>query len=225
MAIQTRTVLKTYFNTGDKPTETQFVDLIDSSLNLTDGGTLTGVLSSSLVSSDYSLIAHSASFNHVKVKGSISASNVHIDADTLFIGGTSFSKSNLDDLKAGRSIAATETVEGISLKKSFKNSADSTTFIRMSDSGKAWHYVGNKPILKLAYAADVGIINVGENIGAGFVSLDSATKLSAGAGNPNIIETTFTIPNNMNYQLIGPEVSVSSSISVGEGSLLYITQP
>ena len=95
----------------------------------------------------------------------------------------------------------------------------------MSDSGKAWHYVGNKPILKLAYAADVGIINVGENIGTGFVSLDSATKLSAGAGNPNIIETTFTIPNNMNYQLIGPKVSVSSSISVGEGSLLYITQP
>jgi len=225
MAIQTRTVLKTYFNTGDKPTETQFVDLIDSNLNLTDGGTLTGVLSSSLVSSDFALIAHSASFNHLDVKGSITASNVHLDAETLFIGGTSFSKSNLDDLKAGRSIAADEVVDGVTLKKSFKNSADSTTFIRMSAAGKAWHYVGNKPILKLAYAADVGIINVGENIGTGFVSLDSATKLSAGAGNPNTITATFTIPDNMNYQLIGPEVSVSSSISVGEGSLLFITQP
>ena len=197
MAIQTRTVLKTFFNTGDRPTEENFVDLIDSNLNLTDGGTLTGVLSSSLVSSDFALIAHSASFNHLDVKGSITASNVHLDAETLFIGGTSFSKSNLD----------------------------STTFIRMSDAGKAWHYVGNKPIFKLAYAADVGIINVGENIGTGFVSLDSATKLSAGAGNPNTITATFTIPDNMNYQLIGPEVSVSSSISVGEGSLLYITQP
>ena len=42
MATQTGTTLKTYFNTGDQPTEAQFVDLIDSNLNLTDGGTVTG---------------------------------------------------------------------------------------------------------------------------------------------------------------------------------------
>ena len=219
MAIQTRTVLKTFFNTGDRPTEENFVDLIDSNLNLTDGGTLTGILSSSLVSSDFAIIAHSASFNY------ISASHIDTDATSISIGGERFTKSNIADLKAGKSIAVAETVEGVSLKKSFKNSADSTTFIRMSDAGKAWHYVGNKPIFKLAYAADIGIINVGENMGTGFVSLDSATKLSAGAGNPNTITSTFTIPNNMNYQLIGPEVSVNSTISVGEGSLLFITQP
>ena len=40
MAAQTGTTLKTYFNTGDQPTEDQFGDLIDSSLNLTDGGTV-----------------------------------------------------------------------------------------------------------------------------------------------------------------------------------------
>ena len=93
----------------------------------------------------------------------------------------------------------------------------------MSDAGKAWHYVGNKPIFKLAYAADIGVINIGETNTT--VNLDGATKLSAGAGNPNTITATFTIPDNMNYQLIGPEVSVNSTISVGEGSLLYITQP
>ena len=32
MAVQTRSVLKTYFETGDKPTATQFGDLIDSAL-------------------------------------------------------------------------------------------------------------------------------------------------------------------------------------------------
>ncbi len=47
MATQTGTTLKTYFNTGDKPTEAQFVDLIDSNLNLTDGGNATGIISSS----------------------------------------------------------------------------------------------------------------------------------------------------------------------------------
>jgi len=217
MAIQTRTVLKTFFNTGDRPTEENFVDLIDSNLNLTDGGTLTGILSSSLVSSDFTLIAHSASINY------ISASHIDTDAESISIGGERFTKSNIADLKAGRSIATTETVDGVALKKSFKNSADSTTFIRMSDAGKAWHYVGNKPIFKLAYAADIGVINIGETNTT--VNLDGATKLSAGAGNPNTITATFTIPDNMNYQLIGPEVSVNSTISVGEGSLLYITQP
>ena len=42
MSAETRTTLKTYFNTGDKPTETQFGNLIDSNLNLTDGGTVAG---------------------------------------------------------------------------------------------------------------------------------------------------------------------------------------
>ena len=31
MAQVTKTVLKTYFNTGDLPTESNFIDLIDSS--------------------------------------------------------------------------------------------------------------------------------------------------------------------------------------------------
>ena len=34
--------LKAYFNTGDKPTQTHFEELIDGSLNLNDGGTVTG---------------------------------------------------------------------------------------------------------------------------------------------------------------------------------------
>lgn len=38
MSQQTRTVLKTYFNQGDKPTEQQFVDLIDSLLHKTEDG-------------------------------------------------------------------------------------------------------------------------------------------------------------------------------------------
>tara|TARA_R110001583_G_scaffold19137_1_gene75256 strand:- start:104 stop:775 length:672 start_codon:yes stop_codon:yes gene_type:complete len=42
MSTQTVTTLKTYFNTGDYPNESQFHDLIDSNLNLTDGGTVVG---------------------------------------------------------------------------------------------------------------------------------------------------------------------------------------
>ena len=42
MSAETRSTLKGHFNTGDKPTEAQFANLIDSGLNLTDGGTVAG---------------------------------------------------------------------------------------------------------------------------------------------------------------------------------------
>ena len=42
MATQSVSTLKGYFNTGDQPTESQFADLIESNLNLTDGGTISG---------------------------------------------------------------------------------------------------------------------------------------------------------------------------------------
>jgi hypothetical protein len=37
-AIEPRSILKSYFETGDVPTQQQFADMIDSSLNLTDDG-------------------------------------------------------------------------------------------------------------------------------------------------------------------------------------------
>ena len=40
MATTSRATLKGYFNTGDTPTEGNFQDLIDSALNLQDGGTI-----------------------------------------------------------------------------------------------------------------------------------------------------------------------------------------
>ena len=48
----TRDNLKGYFNTGDVPTESNFEDLIDSNLNLTDGGTVTGTFTIGGIQSD-----------------------------------------------------------------------------------------------------------------------------------------------------------------------------
>ena len=42
MAEQDVTTLKTYFNKGDKPTETHFHDMLESYLNKQDGGTVAG---------------------------------------------------------------------------------------------------------------------------------------------------------------------------------------
>ena len=56
MAKVTRTVLKTYFETGDKPTEAQFASLIDSNLNLDDGGFVSGSITiGSQVTSSFSI--------------------------------------------------------------------------------------------------------------------------------------------------------------------------
>ena len=48
MAVQDATTLKSYFNTGDVPTESQFADLIDTidskgAGGVTDHGALTGL--------------------------------------------------------------------------------------------------------------------------------------------------------------------------------------
>ena len=43
MSILTRSVLKSFYETGDKPTQAQFSALIDSSLNLYDDHSLLGL--------------------------------------------------------------------------------------------------------------------------------------------------------------------------------------
>ena len=39
MAKQNRTTLKNYFQTGDKPSQAQYADLIDSKVNLSESNT------------------------------------------------------------------------------------------------------------------------------------------------------------------------------------------
>ena len=76
MAQKTRPILKEFFQTGDIPTEGQYVDLIDSGLNLAENNTgdiqLTGnITASGNISSSSTLIA-----NEVNVIGNITASNI-----------------------------------------------------------------------------------------------------------------------------------------------------
>jgi len=52
MSEQTTTTLKTYFNTGDKPTEAQFSNLIDSFQNFSDSGLKSRVVGKKVLFSD-----------------------------------------------------------------------------------------------------------------------------------------------------------------------------
>jgi len=252
------------------------------------------------------------SFDWIKATGGITASNLYLDDNTLYIGGTAFSKQNLDDLKAGKSIS--DVKPGDAFKKSFTNSADSSSFIRMSDSGKVWHYVDSAPVLKLT----AGLINIGDfvstvevgvagigggvisgrqlivtgsggitiqgpttlgdqgitggmvvtgstvisgsfettgsfvvgnlldllanygavgiptgsgegGVSAGDINLDGQVNVNdlllllAGFGNPNCIGSDLTIPQNTNYQLVGPEISICAGTTVTVGTNSYLT--
>ena len=76
MAKQNRTILKNYFQTGDKPSQTQYADLIDSKVNLSESNTgditltgklnLTGDITSSNISASGNIIANSGSFNYIE---------------------------------------------------------------------------------------------------------------------------------------------------------------
>ena len=75
---------------------TQFGDSSDDTHTFTGHITASGNISQSSTST--------GSFGHIKVSGSITASNVQVDAGTLFIGGEPFTKQNIKTLKQGRTL-------------------------------------------------------------------------------------------------------------------------
>ena len=81
MSHQNRTTLKSYFNTGARPTQEQFADLIDSSLNLVDNGIFDegGNLG----------LGHSNPSSRLSVKGSVTVSpnNDSAPGNGLFVHG------------------------------------------------------------------------------------------------------------------------------------------
>ena len=82
MSQQNRTTLKSYFNTGSRPTQEEFADLIDSSLNLTDDGIFDdgGNLG----------LGHSSPASTLSVNGNVTVSPNNDDApgNGLFVHGT-----------------------------------------------------------------------------------------------------------------------------------------
>jgi len=238
---------------------------------------------------------------------------ITIGTGSISFDGTAFRAADISDLKAGKSIATDSD-------KKFVNSADSTTYIRMGTSAKAWHYINDQPVLKLGIGGiiigdgstniEVGTAGIGGgnggvrtlNItGSGGVTIEGPTTLGsqgitggmvvtgsseisgscvvsgsfestgsfvvgnlldllanfgqvgiptgsgeggvsagdinldgnvnvtdlllllAGFGNPNCIMSDLVIPQNTNYQLTGPEISICSGVTLTVGTNSYLT--
>ena len=121
MAQQNRTILKNYFQTGDKPSQTQYADLIDSKVNLSESNTgdiiltgklnLTGDITSSNISASGNIIANSGSFNYIESINKIRHTGdinteIGFASDTVVIkannretfrGGSNFTRVGNDD--------------------------------------------------------------------------------------------------------------------------------
>ena len=123
MAKQNRTTLKNYFQTGDKPSQAQYADLIDSKVNLSESNTgdielrgniniLEGnITASGNISASGNILADSGSFNYIESINKIRHTNdinteVSFASDTVVIkannretfrGGSNFTRVGNDD--------------------------------------------------------------------------------------------------------------------------------
>tara|TARA_R110001592_G_scaffold9961_2_gene52135 strand:+ start:234 stop:1391 length:1158 start_codon:yes stop_codon:yes gene_type:complete len=84
MAKQNRTILKTYFQQGDIPTQGQYADLIDSQLNLNDGGTQ--ILSGSISASNFVSSAGISLAGTISSSGNLEIGNITSSAGVSIAG-------------------------------------------------------------------------------------------------------------------------------------------
>ena len=90
MGKQTRSTLQGYFNTGDKPTEQQFADLIDSNLNLNDGGSVSGSLKVVNLSAATASFHTSGSLSKIRLAATLGSGSLFISGSVNKIGGGKF---------------------------------------------------------------------------------------------------------------------------------------
>ena len=75
MAIQTKTVLKSYFETAKQPTEQNFVDVFDSVLTTSGDQSITGSLTISGSGANLNVLGHITSSGNISASGTIFANN------------------------------------------------------------------------------------------------------------------------------------------------------
>ena len=193
MAKQNRTTLKNYFQTGDKPSQAQYADLIDSKVNLSESNTgditltgklnLTGDITSSNISASGNIIANSGSFNYIESINKIRHTN-DVNTEVGFSSDTVQIKAN-----------NRETFRGGS---NFTRLGNDDTVTQISGSSVKF----NSPINTTSTITSTGNISSSGNIIAETGSFDNGIILKAPNGN----QFRFTIDNSGHLSLTGSAV-------------------
>lgn len=211
MTAQTRSVLYTYFETGDKPTQNQFQDLIDSSLNVTD-------TSSQAINSDVAMLGNASVSGNFAVGGNFTINGSFDIPQNLNVSGaatlgslTVAGQTNLVNTAVVGTVSAVD-IYGVSFRASnFVN----TPFISFST---------NQGIIGTTTDDDAAVGSVGEYIEAsaadGTISMTANTAKTVAyiALSPG----DFDVYGNISFT---PEASTTISQILGGISVSADTMP
>ena len=207
MSAESRSTLKGHFNTGDKPTEAQFANLIDSGLNLTDGGTVAGIAifsshitASGNISASGTIIANSFQSTTGEELDLTSDANIDINAVTVDIDA-----SDNITLDAADDIAlTTSTADGLITLHSAHTAGQAILIDANANAGS---------ILDI----DAGIIDIdvqaGTTLNTTSLTVTSATGTAAGGGIDAVSPT-------INVSRIGRDIVTEVFIDIGAGLIL-----
>ena len=120
MTKQTKGKLKTYFESGKRPNQGQFHNLIDSSLNLleTDLQTVSSAVSASSFKSD----SHITASGDISASGDIKSRNIALDGDITSSGHLSDSSDKKAALKYSQDLLNKVTVlEQLTMDKKYRS--------------------------------------------------------------------------------------------------------
>jgi len=203
MAKQNRTTLKNYFQTGDKPSQAQYADLIDSKVNLSESNTgdielrgniniLEGnITASGNISASGNILADSGSFNYIESINKIRHTN-DINTEVSFASDTVVIKAN-----------NRETFRGGS---NFTRVGNDDTVTQISGSSVKF----NSPINTTSnIVTSLNITATGTITSTGNITSNSGTGSFAGGvvlTAPNGSKFRFTINNSGHLSLTGSAV-------------------
>ena len=197
MAKQNRTTLKNYFQTGDKPSQAQYADLIDSKVNLSESNTgdielrgniniLEGnITASGNISASGNIIANSGSFNYIESINKIR---------------------HTDDVNTEVSFASDTVVIKANNRETFRGGG---VFTRLGNDDTPTRISGSSIMFNSPINSTSNIITTLNVTATGNITSNSGTGSFAGGvvlTAPNGNQFRFTINNSGHLSLTGSAV-------------------
>ena len=189
MAIVTKAILKGYFETGDRPTEGQFVDLIDSLVTLTHANT-----------GDVTIVG-TLTVDNVNIGSHISASGIKASSGFSADGGTT---SSFGYISSSGNIFTQNTLQATKVSASSFSNVYSLTHItssgNISASGDVIGFTGSFHHLK-GDGSGLTNVKVEDVVHGNKVSVTGSQRVTSNTNNTVATNNTgeFTIPIGTNY--------------------------
>ena len=236
MATQNRTTLKSYFNIGDRPTEDNFSDLVDSSLNSIDDKATEAEAENDTIDSKYLTpktgrknVEKFAPVKKVNGKspntsGEISVTTADIPTlDTALAAkqATLVSGTNIRTVH-GNSLLGTTDISLITVVKLAANSAKTTkanvtNMLFPVTAGKKYfiHIMGEYQTGNTLIGGDIGFV-----LTSGSATIEGTAEIQSGSGSVKKVINSITSANtNVNSYVASTSVTAINTIQFLEAKL------